>query len=62
MVGVSAGGLAPHSTSTWEGGARGIIHGDAFYVAATGNIFSFYRKKTAKLRMMLTGWRLESYR
>lgn len=49
MVGVSAGGLAPHSTSTWEGCACGIIHDNVcFYVAATGNIFSFYRKKNSQ--------------
>lgn len=40
-MGVSAGGLAPHSKSTWEGCARGIIHGNACFTSLRQEIFFF---------------------
>lgn len=47
VVGVSAGGLAPHSKSMWEGCAHGIIHGNACFTSLQQEIFfRFIEKKT----------------
>lgn len=48
-MGVSACGLAPHSKSTWEGCARGIIHGNACFTSLRQEIFfRFIEKKNSQ--------------